>query len=115
MGGREARAVAETTGTPAEIEARIARRREDLAATLDEIAIRVHPKTIAGDARALAVETVDRAASRAFATVSRGLDGVRGQFVSPEGGPRLERVVPVALVAAAAVGVLVASSRRRRR
>jgi hypothetical protein len=106
--------VAETAGTPAEIEERIARRRRELAATLDEIAVRVHPRTIAGDARARAVETVDRAASRAFATVGRGLDGVRGQFVSPEGGPRLERVVPAALVAAAAVGLLVLSSRRRR-
>jgi uncharacterized protein DUF3618 len=107
--------VAETAGTPAEIEERIARRRRELAATLDEIAIRVHPKTIVGDARARAVETVDRTAGRAFDAVGRGVDGVRGQFVSPEGGPRLERVVPVALVAAAAVGLLVLSTRRRRR
>jgi hypothetical protein len=107
--------VADTTRTPAEIEATIARRRQDLAATLDEIAIRVHPKTIVGDARARAVETVDRTAGRAFAAVGRTLGGVRGQFVSPEGQPRLERVVPVAVVAAAAVGLLALSSRRSRR
>ncbi len=35
--------------TPAQIEADINRRRQELAATLDEIAVRVHPKTVAAD------------------------------------------------------------------
>jgi hypothetical protein len=108
--------VTQTARTPAEIEARIARRRQDLAATLDEIAVRVHPKTIVGDARARAVETVDRTAGRAFAAAGRTFGGVRGQFVGPGGAPRLERVIPAALVAAGAVvGLLVVSTRRRRR
>ena len=38
--------------TPAQIEADIVRRREQLAETLDEIGIRMHPKTIIGDAKA---------------------------------------------------------------
>jgi hypothetical protein len=106
--------VAEAARTPAEIEARIARRRRDLAATLDEIAVRVHPRTIVGDAKARAAETVDRTAGRAFTAVGRGVEGVRGTFVSPEGAPRLERLVPVALLAVAVTGLLVLSSRRRR-
>ncbi|MGP4114349.1 DUF3618 domain-containing protein [Streptomyces sp. 4N509B] len=96
--------MAEAARTPEEIEARIARRRKDLAVTLDEIAVRVHPRTIMGDARARAMEVRDR-------TVERVTGGVRDQFVTPEGAVRLERVVPVALVAAAAVGLLVLSSR----
>jgi uncharacterized protein DUF3618 len=107
--------VPEAARTPAEIEARIVRRRRDLAVTLDEIAIRVHPKTIVGDAKARAAEAVDRGAGRAFAAVGRGVGGVRGQFVSSHGGPRLERVIPVAVLTIAAAGLLVARSSRRRR
>jgi hypothetical protein len=91
-----------TGGTPAEIEARIAQRRAALAETLDEIAVRVHPKTLMYDVKARAVETVDGAASR-----------VRAQFVSETGAPRLERIVPLALVAAAGAGLLALGSRRR--
>jgi Protein of unknown function (DUF3618) len=96
--------VPEAARTPAEIEARIDRRRRDLAATLDEIAIRVHPRTIVGDAKARAAEAVDR-----------GVVGVRGQFVSPDGRPRLERVIPVAVLTIAVAGLLVTRSSRRRR
>ncbi len=39
------------TRTPAQIEADIARRRAVLAETLDEIGVRVHPKTIVGTRR----------------------------------------------------------------
>ncbi|MEO3978225.1 DUF3618 domain-containing protein [Streptomyces sp. CAU 1734] len=101
--------------TPAQIEADIVRRRDQLAETLDEIGVRVHPKTIIGDARAKVAETVDRTAGRACAAVNRTTSGVRSRFVSEDGAPRLERVVPVALVAVAVLGLLAMSSSRRQR
>ncbi|WP_031509499.1 DUF3618 domain-containing protein [Streptomyces megasporus] len=101
--------------TPAEIEAAIVRRRQELAATLDELAVRVHPKTIAGDAKARAAEAVDRTVGRAYVAVNRAVSDVRERFVDEDGRPRPERVVPVALVAVGVVGLLVVSARRRRR
>ncbi|MEU0278049.1 DUF3618 domain-containing protein [Streptomyces sp. NPDC088147] len=100
--------------TPAQIEADIVRRRGQLAETLDEIGVRVHPKTIVGDAKARMVSTVDQTAGRAFETVRVTLTGVRAPFVRDDGAPRLERLVPVALVAVGLVGLLVVSTRRRR-
>lgn len=100
--------------TPAQIEAEIVRRRQDLAATLDEIAVRVHPKTIMGDAKARAAAAADRTAGRAYVAVNRAVTDVRAQFVSADGAPRLERIVPVALVTVAVVGLLATSARRRR-
>ncbi|MGP4003852.1 DUF3618 domain-containing protein [Streptomyces sp. 8N706] len=100
--------------TPAQIEADIARRRQALAVTLDEIGVRMHPKTIVGDAKARAASTVDRTAGRAYVVVNRTVSDVRGKLVSPDGQPRLERIVPVALVAVAVVGLLAVSTRRRR-
>ena len=100
--------------TPAQIEADIARRRQELAVTLDEIAVRMHPKTIVGDAKARVAGTVDRTAGRAYVAVNRAMSGLRSTLVSEEGAPRLERIVPVALVAVAVVGLLAVSSRRRR-
>lgn len=99
----------------AEITARIAQRRQDLATTLDEIAVRVHPKTIVNDARTRAVSAVDRTAGKAYVAVNRTVSDVRGQLVAADGTPRLERVVPVALITVGLVGLLVLSSRRRRR
>ncbi len=101
--------------TPAQIEADIARRRQELAVTLDEIGVRMHPKTIAGNARASVREAVDRTAGRAYVAVNRVISDVRGQLFSADGAPRLERIVPVA-VAAVAVAVVAASvsSRRKR-
>ena len=93
--------------TPADIEADIIGRRQELAVVLDEIAVRVHPKTIAGDAKDAARAAVDRTAGKACRSV-------RAQFVDEEGSLRLERVVPVALVAVAVVGGLMALSVRRR-
>ncbi|WP_311667977.1 DUF3618 domain-containing protein [Streptomyces chisholmiae] len=107
--------VPEAARTTAEIEERIARRRERLAVTLDEIAVRVHPSTIVGDVKARAAGAVDRTAGRAAVAVTRTVDGVRAQLVSAEGGPRLDRVLPVAALAVAVTGLLVLSSRRRRR
>jgi hypothetical protein len=100
--------------TPAQIEADIARRRQELAVTLDEIAVRVHPKTILGGAKAKAASTVDRTAGRAYVAANRAVSGVRAQLVSEDGSPRLERIVPVALAAVALVGLFAVSVRRRR-
>ncbi|MGW1228840.1 DUF3618 domain-containing protein [Streptomyces sp. NPDC001478] len=102
------------TRTPAQIEADIISRREQLAVVLDEIGVRVHPKTIMGDAKARAAQAVDRTAGRAFVAVNRTVSDVRARFVTEDGAPRLERVVPVALVAAGVVGLLVVSRRRKR-
>ncbi|APU40444.1 DUF3618 domain-containing protein [Streptomyces sp. NPDC056254] len=100
--------------TPAQIEADIVRRREQLAETLDEIGVRMHPQTIIGDARARVASTVDQTAGRAFATVNRVVTDVRDGMRHEDGSPRLERVVPVALLAVGVVGLLVVSARRRR-
>ncbi|MCQ9134453.1 MULTISPECIES: DUF3618 domain-containing protein [Streptomyces] len=102
------------TRTPAQIEADIRARREVLAETLDEIGVRVHPKTIVGDARAKVVANVDHTLGRAYVQVNRVVSEVRGQFVDEEGAPRLERVVPVALVVVGVVGLLALGTRRRR-
>ncbi|MGP4045466.1 DUF3618 domain-containing protein [Streptomyces sp. 2A115] len=102
------------TRTPAQIEADIKRRRENLAETLDEIGVRVHPKTIVGDAKAKVVSSVDHSLGRAYVGVNRIVDDVKGQFVTEDGVPRLERVVPVALVVVGLVGLFAVGSRRRR-
>ncbi|MER7989539.1 DUF3618 domain-containing protein [Streptomyces noursei] len=99
--------------TPAQIEADIVRRRQDLAVTLDEIGVRLHPKTIMDDAKAKASAAVDRTAGRAYVAVNRLVSDVRGQLVSEDGAPRLERVIPVALVGVAVVGLLVLGSKKR--
>ncbi|MFE9835007.1 DUF3618 domain-containing protein [Streptomyces sp. NPDC005551] len=103
------------TRTPAQIEADIKRRREVLVETLDEIGVRVHPKTIAGDAKAKAVSHIDHTLGRAYVGVNRVVGDVRAQFVTEEGAPRLERIVPVALLAVGLVGLLTLGPRRRRR
>ncbi|MFE5494253.1 DUF3618 domain-containing protein [Streptomyces virginiae] len=100
--------------TPAQIEADIVRRREQLAETLDEIGVRMHPQTIIGDARARVASTVDQTAGRAFATVNRVVTDLRDGLRHEDGTPRLERVVPVALLAVGVVGLLVVSARRKR-
>lgn len=100
--------------TPAQIEADIVRRREQLAVTLDEIGIRMHPKTIIGDAKARVVSTVDQTAGRAYDAVHRCVDGAKAKLTHEDGAPRLGRVVPVALAVVGVVGLLALSSRRRR-
>ncbi|MFH0174946.1 DUF3618 domain-containing protein [Streptomyces cacaoi] len=102
------------TRTPAQIEADIRARREVLAETLDEIGVRVHPKTIVGDAKAKIVANVDHTLGKAYVQVNRAVSEVRAQFVDEEGAPRLERVVPVALVVVGVVGLLAFSGRRRK-
>ncbi|MDX3756326.1 DUF3618 domain-containing protein [Streptomyces mirabilis] len=103
------------TRTPAQIEADIKRRRETLAETLDEIGVRVHPKTIVGDAKAKVASQIDHTLGRAYVGVNRVVGDAKGQLVTEDGGPRLERIVPLALVAVGVVGLLVVGSRRRKR
>jgi hypothetical protein len=101
--------------TPAQIEADIVRRRGQLAETLDEIGVRVHPKTIVGDAKARVASSVDQTAGRAFVAVNRTVSDVKAKFVADDGSPRLERVVPAALLLVGVAGLLTVSLRRRRR
>jgi len=103
------------TRTSAQIEADIVRRRVQLAETLDEIGVRVHPKTIVGDAKAKMASTVDQTAGRAFVAVNKTVSDVRAQFVGDDGAPRLERIVPVVLLTVGVVGLLTTMSVRRRR
>ncbi|MEV6578528.1 DUF3618 domain-containing protein [Streptomyces sp. NPDC051582] len=100
--------------TPAQIEADIVRRREQLAETLDEIGVRMHPQTIIGDAKARVVSTVDQTAGRAVVAVNRLLTDVRDGLRHEDGAPRYERIAPVALLAAGVIGLLVVSARRKR-
>ncbi|MFE7837333.1 DUF3618 domain-containing protein [Streptomyces sp. NPDC057474] len=102
------------TRTPAEIEADIKSRRDNLAETLDEIGVRVHPKTIVGDAKAKVVSNIDHTLGKAYVSVNRVVSDVRGQFVDENGGPRVERIVPVALLVIGVVGLLALGTRRRR-
>ncbi|MBV2354418.1 DUF3618 domain-containing protein [Streptomyces sp. J2-1] len=102
------------TRTAAQIEADIKRRRDVLAETLDEIGVRVHPRTIVGDAKAKVVANVDHTVGRAYVQVNRVVSDVRAQFVDDQGSPRLERVVPAALVVVGVVGLLALGARRRR-
>ncbi|MEU5975107.1 DUF3618 domain-containing protein [Streptomyces sp. NPDC047315] len=100
--------------TPAQIEADIVRRREQLAETLDEIGVRVHPKTIVGDAKAKVASQVDQAKGRALDAVQRVCWDVRAKFVAEDGSPRLERLLPVAAVAVGLVGLLAVSARKHK-
>ncbi|MGW7575411.1 DUF3618 domain-containing protein [Streptomyces sp. NPDC054765] len=100
--------------TPTQIEADIVRRRQELAVTLDEIGVRLHPKTIIGEAKARTADAVDRTAGRAYVAANRALSDVRAQLVSQDGAPRLERIVPVAMVGVAVVGLLTLRAKRRR-
>ncbi|AWE50502.1 DUF3618 domain-containing protein [Streptomyces nigra] len=102
------------TRTPAQIEADIKARRAVLAETLDEIGVRVHPKTIVGDAKAKVVANIDHTLGRAYVGVNRAVSDVRAKFTDEEGAPRLERIVPVALVAVGLVGLLALGTRRRK-
>ncbi|BDH09902.1 MULTISPECIES: DUF3618 domain-containing protein [Streptomyces] len=100
--------------TPTQIEADIVRRRQELAVTLDEIGVRLHPKTIMDDAKARASAAVDRTAGRAYVAANRALTDVRAQLVSEDGAPRLERIIPVAMVGVAVVGLLTLRASKRR-
>jgi hypothetical protein len=100
--------------TTAEIEANIARTRAQLADTLDELAMRVHPTTVAAQVRAKALGAVEEKLGRLYVGASRGVEQVKAQFVDEQGRPRPERIVPAVLVGGGLV-LLVTSSRKRRR
>jgi hypothetical protein len=99
--------------TTAEIEANIERTRAQLADTLDELAVRVHPTTVAAQVRARAQASVEQRIGRVYVQASRSVEQVKAQFTDEKGNPRPERIVPAALVG---VGVLllVASVRKRK-
>lgn len=99
--------------TTVDIEAEIAASRRRLASTLDEIGVRVHPKTIMGDARDQVARTVDRTAGQAFVTVNRFAGKARSQVIAPDGSPRLERIVPLVMVTVAVVGLVATAARRK--
>ncbi|GHF36878.1 membrane protein [Streptomyces mashuensis] len=99
--------------TPAQIEADIARRRQELAVVLDEIGVRMHPQTIIGDAKAKVASKVDQTAGRAYVAANRVVTEVRSRFVDEHGAPRLDRIVPVAMVAVGVVGLLTVARRRK--
>jgi Protein of unknown function (DUF3618) len=101
--------------TPAQIEADIVRRRQDLAATLNEIGVRVHPRTIVGNAQDSVRQAVDRTAGRAYVAVNRAVSDVRAELVSEDGAPRMERIVPVAVAVVTLVVVVAGLSSRRKR
>ncbi|MFE2724619.1 DUF3618 domain-containing protein [Kitasatospora sp. NPDC059327] len=100
--------------TTAQIEADISRTRTQLAATLDELAMRVHPSTITAQVKAKAVATVEEKAGRAYVAASGLVEQAKARFVDEKGRPRKERIVPAALVGAGLV-LLVASARKRRK
>ncbi|MFF1902526.1 DUF3618 domain-containing protein [Kitasatospora sp. NPDC058218] len=100
--------------TTAQIEADISRTRTQLAATLDELAMRVHPSTITAQVKAKAVASVEEKAGRAYVAASGLVEQAKARFVDEKGRPRKERVVPAALVGVGLV-LLVASARKRRK
>ncbi|MFD0273819.1 DUF3618 domain-containing protein [Kitasatospora sp. NPDC127111] len=110
----EARTKDQSARTTAQIEADIARTRTQLAATLDELAMRVHPSTVSAQVKAKAVAAVEERAGRAYVAASGLVERAKAQFVDDKGQPRKERIVPVALVGVGLV-LLVASSRKRRK
>ncbi|WP_418909897.1 DUF3618 domain-containing protein [Kitasatospora phosalacinea] len=100
--------------TTAQIEADIAGTRDRLAATLDELAMRVHPATVAAQAKAKVRASVEQKAGKAYVAASGTVEQVRSKFVDEEGRLRTDRVVPAALVGVGVV-LLIASVRRRRK
>ncbi|MFI5533454.1 DUF3618 domain-containing protein [Kitasatospora sp. NPDC051853] len=98
----------------AQIEADIARTRTQLAATLDELAVRVHPSTIAAQTRAKVVGSVEEKAGRAYVAASGAVEQLKARFTDEKGQPRPDRIVPAALVGVGVV-LLVAAVRRRGR
>ncbi|MQS12405.1 DUF3618 domain-containing protein [Streptomyces kaniharaensis] len=100
--------------TTAQIEADIVRTRTQLAETLDELAMRVHPTTISAQVKAKAVAAVEEKAGKAYVAANGAVEKLRAQFVDEKGQPRAERIVPAALVGVGVV-LLIASARKRRK
>lgn len=100
--------------TTAQIEADIERTRKQLAVNLDELAMRVHPSTVAAQTKAKMVASVEQRAGRAYVAASGAVEQLKAKFTDADGRPRQERVIPAALVG---VGVLLlfASARSKRK
>ena len=102
--------------TPAQIEADIVRRRHDLAVTLDEIGVRVHPKTIVGSAQdAVRAGGGPHRRTGVRGGQPRGVGRDGPQLVSEDGAPRMERIVPVAVAVVTLVAIVAGLSSRRKR
>jgi len=84
-------------GDPAALERLIARRRQELAATIDELVVRAHPREIARRSTAGA-----RSRVQAFATTA-------------EGGLRIERLTAVVGAVLALLALFTLARRRDRR
>ena len=91
-----ARQVDPLPGDPAALEALIARRRADLASTIDELVVRAHPKEIA----------------RRSVADARGR--LQGFARTDDGQLRTERLAAVAAAAASLVGLVLLLRRRTR-
>jgi hypothetical protein len=98
--------------TAAQIEADITATRDRLAKNLDELAMRVHPATVAAQTRARMMATVEEKAGRAYVAASGVLEQAKGLFVDEKGRPRLERIVPASLVGVGVVLLVVAARKR---
>lgn len=100
--------------TAVQIEADIERTRTQLASTLDELAMRVHPSTITAQAKARAQAAVEEKTAKVYVAASGLLERARANFVDEKGQPRRERIVPVAAVGLGVVLLLAARRRRRK-
>lgn len=80
---------------PATIEHDIEATRERLAGTVDELAVRLHPKEIG---------------RRSLADVK---SRVRAATLTPDGSPRVERLAAIGAAALALIGLVVLRRRRR--
>lgn len=109
----DTKAAGRDSRTAAQIEADIVRTRAQLAATLDELAVAVHPSTLIGQAKDHARASVDRTVGRGYVAVNRGVERVRSQFVDEQGSLRKERVVPVAGAVVVVVAGIVLVRRRK--
>ena len=68
----------------AQIEADIVRTRLQLAATLDALAVAVHPATVVGKAKADVRSALDRTVGRGYVAANRGVEQVRSRFVDDD-------------------------------
>nr|AUV64107.1 zinc finger protein [Streptomyces citricolor] len=100
--------------TTAQIEADIERTRKQLAVNLDELAMRVHPSTVAAQTKAKMRASVEQKAGRAYVAVSGAVEQVKAHFTDEQGRPRQDRIVPAALVGTGVL-LLIASARSKRK
>ncbi|MFD0528429.1 DUF3618 domain-containing protein [Kitasatospora arboriphila] len=100
--------------TTAQIEADIAQARERLASTLDELAMRVHPATVAAQTKARMLGAVEQKVGRAYVAASGALEQVKAGFTDEKASRGRSGWCRAALVGVGVV-LLLASARKRRR